>query len=67
MAQDAPKGSPVQLAVIRNDNLGKGGITPEDDMAANLPSKRKTRLLKSLDAIPAGNDRQLGHTLMISA
>ncbi len=66
MTQDRAQRAAIQFLVVRDDDLRKGGITPKDDMAAFLPSDGEASTLESLNAFPAGDDRQLAHRFTIS-
>ena len=48
LPDDGPQGAPIYLLVIRNNNLGKGIISPQDRMAALTPLDIESRVLQNL-------------------
>ncbi len=67
LTEDRAKRAPVNLTMIGNDCLGKGIITPQNNVAAVLPTDRKAHFLECPNDIRTGNLRQFAHTAMSKA
>lgn len=63
---DSPQGTSIQLLMVGHNYLGKGLISPKDDVASVLPFEVEAGLLKGFDLLAARNPGQLAHTASTS-
>ena len=58
LTDDRPQRTAIQLPMIGDDDLGKGFVTPQYQMASVLPNEHEARAAKSTNALPARYSRQ---------
>ena len=61
-SDDRPECPPVELLMIRHNDLAKGIVSSQDNVASFLSFEIEAGLCKGLNAFTSGYSRQIAHT-----